>query len=189
MAFLHGVKLENNNHPPGVFQVMTGNMLPGSASIGAWVNYGLGTENQDLPGFIVLADGPPAVGGAGVWASGFLPAAYQGTLVSNLNDPIANLKNMRFTQPMQRKQLDLGFLDAPGTQRQEVLSRLSVVDTAYSNPRLFWGRWSDSKWGYWWFVAAQTGGAGDAKRVWHVHNLLVSFDENGAVRQVDQEYK
>jgi len=86
-------------------------------------------------------------------------------------------------ETLQRKQLDLGFLDAPGTQRQEVLSRLSVVDTAYSNPRLFWGRWSDSKWGYWWFVAAQTGGAGDAKRVWHVHNLLVSFDENGAVRK------
>lgn len=86
-------------------------------------------------------------------------------------------------ESLQRKQLDLAFLDAPGTQRQEVLSRLSEVDTAYSNPRLFWGRWSQSKWGYWWFVAAQTGGAGDAKRVWHVHNLLVSFDENGAVRK------
>ena len=86
-------------------------------------------------------------------------------------------------ETLQRKQLDLSFLDAPGTQRQEVLSRLNMVDTAYSNPRLFWGRWSDSKWGYWWFVAAQTGGAGDAKRVWHVHNLLVSFDEDGAVRK------
>ena len=86
-------------------------------------------------------------------------------------------------ETLQRKQLDLAFLDAPGTQRQEVLSRLSMVDTAYSNPQLFWGRWSESKWGYWWFVAAQTGGAGDAKRVWHVHNLLVSFDENGAVRK------
>jgi hypothetical protein len=86
-------------------------------------------------------------------------------------------------ETLQRKQLDLGFLDAPGTQRQEVLSRLNMVDTAYSNPRLFWGRWSDSKWGYWWFVASQSGSAGDAKRVWHVHNLLVSFDENGAVRK------
>ena len=81
---------------------------------------------------------------------------------------------------LQVKQLDLAFLDASGTQRQEVLSRLSSVDTSYANPRLFWGRWSDSKWGYWWFMAGGTSAAGDAKRIWHVHNLLVSFDENGA---------
>jgi hypothetical protein len=86
-------------------------------------------------------------------------------------------------ETLQNKQLDLAFLDTPGTQRQEVLSRLSMVDTAYANPQLFWGRWRESKWGYWWFVASQGGGAGDAKRVWHVHNLLVSFDENGAVRK------
>lgn len=84
-------------------------------------------------------------------------------------------------EKLQIKQPDLGFLDAPGTQREDVVSRLRMVDTAYSNPRLFWGRWSESKWGYWWFVAAQTGAAGDARRVWHVHNLLVSFDENGTV--------
>jgi hypothetical protein len=108
MAFLHGVKLENNNHPPGVYQVMTGNMLPGSASIGAWVNYGLGTENQDLPGFIVLADGPPAVGGAGVWASGFLPAAYQGTLFRTSATPIVDLKPQAdMTLERQREELDL----------------------------------------------------------------------------------
>jgi len=84
-------------------------------------------------------------------------------------------------QNLQTKTLDLAFLDSPGIQRQEVLSRLSMVDTSYSNPRLFWGRWSQSKWGYWWFVAAQGGGAGDAKRVWNVRNLLVVFDENGMV--------
>lgn len=84
---------------------------------------------------------------------------------------------------LQVKRLDLAFLDAPGTQRQEVLSRLSSVDTSYANPRLFWGRWSDSKWGYWWFIASNNDAAGDAKRIWHVHNLLVSFDENGAVRK------
>ena len=81
------------------------------------------------------------------------------------------------------KQLDLAFLDAGGTQREEVVRRLSAVDTAYSNPRLFWGRWSDSKWGYWWLIAGGNSAAGDAKRVWHVHNLLVSFDENGVVQK------
>jgi hypothetical protein len=84
---------------------------------------------------------------------------------------------------LQTKKLDLAFLDAPGTQRQEVAERLSMVDTAYANPRLFWGRWSDSKWGYWWFVAGNNYADGDAKRVWHIHNLLVSFDENGVVRK------
>jgi len=84
---------------------------------------------------------------------------------------------------LQTKQLDLAFLDAPGTQREEVVSRLSTVDTAYANPRLFWGRWSESKWGYWWFVASTNDARGDAKRVWHTHNLLVAFDENGTVRK------
>ena len=86
-------------------------------------------------------------------------------------------------EALQTKQLDLSFLDAPGTQREEVVRRLGSVDTGYSNPRLFWARWSESKWGYWWFVASYTDAAGDAKRIWHVHNLLVSFDENGIVRK------
>ncbi len=86
-------------------------------------------------------------------------------------------------ESLQTKHLDLAFLDAPGTQREEVVRRLSSVDTAYFNPRLFWGRWSDSKWGYWWVIAGGYSAAGDAKRVWHVHNLLVSFDENGIVRK------
>jgi len=56
VAFLHGVKVDNNNHGPAVYHSLTGNMFPGSASIGAWLTYGLGTENQDLPGFIVMGD-------------------------------------------------------------------------------------------------------------------------------------
>ena len=81
------------------------------------------------------------------------------------------------------KQLDLRFLDEGGARREEVLQRLSPIDTGYANPRLFWGRWSDSKWGYWWVVAGGYSAAGDAKRVWHVHNLLVNFDENGVVKE------
>src|SRR5216683_5389243 len=84
---------------------------------------------------------------------------------------------------LQNNKLDLAFLDAPGTQREEVVSRLSSVDTSYSNPRLFWGRWSESKWGYWWFIAGNYSAEGDAKCIWHIHNLLVSFDEDGIVRK------
>ena len=83
---------------------------------------------------------------------------------------------------LQKSDLDLSFLQAGTARREDVLSKLHSIDTAYSNPRLFWGRWSDSKWGYWWFVASQTYAAGDAKRVWHVHNLLVTFDQNGVVQ-------
>jgi hypothetical protein len=86
-------------------------------------------------------------------------------------------------EALQTKHLDLAFLDAPGTQRAEVVSRLSSVDTSYSNPRLFWGRWSESKWGYWWFIAGGNTAAGDARRIWRIHNLLVSFDEDGNVRK------
>jgi len=86
-------------------------------------------------------------------------------------------------ESLDRKKLDLEFLGAPDTRRDQVVERLGSIDTAYQNPRLFWGRWSDSKWGYWWFVAGGNSAAGDAKRVWHVHNLLVSFDENGTVRK------
>lgn len=86
-------------------------------------------------------------------------------------------------EPLQKNQLDLAFLDAPGTQREEVVSRLSSIDTSYSNPHLFWGRWSESKWGYWWVIAGGYSAAGDAKRIWHIHNVLVSFDENGTVRR------
>ena len=56
LAFIHGVKVDNNNHGPAVYHTLTGNMFPGSASIGAWITYGLGTENKDLPGFIVMGD-------------------------------------------------------------------------------------------------------------------------------------
>ncbi len=108
LAFLYGVRLENSNHPPGVFQVMTGNMLPGSASMGAWISYGLGTENQDLPGYLVLADGPPAVGGAAIWGSGYLPAVYQGTLFRTTSTPIIDLKpRPGMTLSQQRQELDM----------------------------------------------------------------------------------
>src|SRR5262249_48445609 len=108
IAFVHGIKLENNNHPPGVYQLVSGNMLPGSPSMGAWITYGLGAENQNLPGFIVLAEGPPAVGGAATWGSGYLPAVYQGTLFRTTSTPIIDLKPRRgITPQQQRKELEL----------------------------------------------------------------------------------
>ncbi|HTM49908.1 MAG TPA: DUF1501 domain-containing protein [Bryobacteraceae bacterium] len=109
MAFIHGVKVDNNNHGPAVYHTLTGNMFPGSASVGAWVTYGLGSENQSLPGFIVLGDkrGAP-IGGSSVWGNGFLPAAYQGTIFRSGETPIVDLKpRPEMTVDRQRGELDL----------------------------------------------------------------------------------
>lgn len=109
MAFLHGVKVDNNNHGPAVYHTLTGTQFPGAASVGAWVTYGLGSENRDLPGFIVMGDRRGAtIGGAGVWGNGFLPAAYQGTLFRNGATPIVDLnRRASATEQDQRGELDL----------------------------------------------------------------------------------
>lgn len=109
LAFIHGIKVDNNNHGPAVYHTLTGNQFPGSASVGAWATYGLGSENQDLPGFVVLGDRRGAtIGGAGVWGNGFLPAAYQGTLFRNGATPIVDLnRNAGMTESAQRNELDL----------------------------------------------------------------------------------
>lgn len=109
LAFIHGIKVDNNNHGPAVYHTLTGSQFPGSASIGAWATYGLGSENQDLPGFIVLGDRRGAtIGGANVWGNGFLPAAYQGTLFRNGDTPIVDLNRRQgITRTEQRSELDL----------------------------------------------------------------------------------
>jgi hypothetical protein len=84
---------------------------------------------------------------------------------------------------IQKNEIDLSFLHVGATQREEVKNQLASINTSYSNPRLFWGRWSESRWGYWWVVGMPCNNcmAGDAHRKWHIQNLLVTFDENGFV--------
>jgi len=79
---------------------------------------------------------------------------------------------------IQKNEIDLTFLRAGTTRREEVVNTLSRIDTGYSNSRMFWGRWNESNSGYW--VIGPFGG--DAERNWHVRNLLVSFDENGVMQ-------
>jgi hypothetical protein len=82
---------------------------------------------------------------------------------------------------IEKKEIDLSFLQVGVTHREEVASKLAAIDTSYSNPRLFWGRWSESRWGYWWIIAGGGAAEGEAKRIWHVQNILVVFDEDGTV--------
>jgi len=92
-AMLRGVYGHSISHAPALFEVNTGMIRTGFPSLGSWVTYGLGSENQDLPGFVVMYDyrGGP-IGGAPNWGSGFLPGAFQGTPVRSRGTPILNLE-------------------------------------------------------------------------------------------------
>ncbi len=94
------------NHPGGCLLMNTGERVATRPSLGAWVTYGLGTENQNLPGFIAIGPGP-LIEGARQYGAAFLPAAYQGTFVSDLQNPIRNLKNPRVGPAQQRAELDV----------------------------------------------------------------------------------
>jgi hypothetical protein len=138
LAFIHGIKVDNNNHGPAVYHTLTGNQFPGSASIGAWVTYGLGSENQDLPGFVVLGDPRGAtIGGNGVWGNGFLPAAYQGTIFRNGSTPIVDLHRPdSLTAKQQREELDLlrwmnEKHSAARTNTSELDARIAAYELAF----------------------------------------------------------
>ena len=82
------------NHAGGVCQMNTGSVFGGRPSLGSWISYGLGTENQSLPGFVVIKDSNSmVVNGARCWGSGFIPAVHQGVLFGGGNEPISNLNN------------------------------------------------------------------------------------------------
>jgi hypothetical protein len=111
MAFLYGCHTETNNHSPALFQINTGFNRMGFPSVGAWVTYGLGTESQNLPAFVVMYDtlgrGLPK-GYAQNWGSGFLPGVFQGTALNAQGAPIDNLQRpSAVSRQSQRNQLDL----------------------------------------------------------------------------------
>lgn len=96
LAFIHSLYGESNNHSPALFMMNTGVPRMGSPSVGSWATYGLGSENENLPGFVVMSDpkgrGLPK-GHSLNWTSGFLPGAYQGTWLKPAGDPIDNLRS------------------------------------------------------------------------------------------------
>jgi hypothetical protein len=98
------------NHEPSLFMMNCGNRVPGRPSMGSWLTYGLGSVNQNLPGFVVLCPGYPIVGPQ-LWTSAFLPAIHQGTYIPNSEKTpdklIRYIKNTTTTQVEQRRQLDL----------------------------------------------------------------------------------
>lgn len=103
---LHG---DSVNHPQSVYQMNTGSILMGHPSVGSWIAYGLGSENADMPAFVVLPDpGGGVKGGPPAWGSGYLPATFQGTTMRPGQTPILNLKPPAgISARQQRATLDL----------------------------------------------------------------------------------
>lgn len=92
VCWLRGMKTDVFNHGPAKLFMNTGFQVPGRPSLGSWVTYGIGSESENLPGFVVLQSGPrgPRAGNA-LWSSGFLPSSYQGVPFRGKGDPIVNL--------------------------------------------------------------------------------------------------
>jgi hypothetical protein len=108
ICFYRGLKAESVNHPTALYHLNTGNQFGGDPAVGAWVAYGLGTENQNLPAFVVLPDVAYPQGGAANWSNGFLPAHYQGTPLRPEGTPILDMTPPPgMTPERQRENLDL----------------------------------------------------------------------------------
>jgi hypothetical protein len=126
LCVLRSMVADDVNHPGGCLQMNTGERVASRPSLGAWVTYGLGTENQSLPGFLAIGPGP-LIEGARQYGASFLPAAYQGTFVSDLQNPIRNLKNDGVNPDRQRQELDaLRRLNDLHRQERAEDSRLSA---------------------------------------------------------------
>src|SRR5207244_10091307 len=108
LAVIRSCWADGLNHVGSVCQMNTGSILAGRPSLGSWVLYGLGTENQNLPGFVVLSDGSEPVGGARNWGTGFMPATYQGTQFRGGSSPVLHLNPPAGVDTrQQRNKLDL----------------------------------------------------------------------------------
>lgn len=108
MCFLHSMHLRQNNHAPASIELMCGTNRPGLPALGAWMTYGLGSQNQSLPSYVVLHDTRPR-GDDQIWSAGFLPKTYQAlALDARRKEAIDNLaRDARHTDAQQRAQLDL----------------------------------------------------------------------------------
>jgi hypothetical protein len=108
IAFLHSMTADSPIHGSAMIQMNTGKILSGSPALGSWLNYGLGTENENLPGFVVMLDhrGGP-ISGAKNWSSGYMPAHYEGTIFRSRGTPILDLARPAGTaEAGQRRMLD-----------------------------------------------------------------------------------
>jgi Protein of unknown function (DUF1501) len=137
VCWMHGVKTEVFNHGPAKLFMNTGSPQPGRPGMGAWVTYGLGSEANDLPGFVVLQSGPRGPrAGSSLWSSGFLPTTHQGVPFRSGPEPILNLTSPKgMTRDRERRFVDVVSelnqmrLDRVGDA--EIATRIAAYEMAY----------------------------------------------------------
>lgn len=138
IAFIHSMTAESPIHGSALLNMNCGSLISGKPSMGSWVNYGLGSPNDNLPGYVVMLDksGGP-ISGAKNWTSGYMPASYQGTVFRSHGDPILNLKNANgMSASEQRTLLDsLNHLNDGHLQSRfdntNLAARISSYELAY----------------------------------------------------------
>lgn len=137
VCWLHGMTTDVFNHGPAKLFVNTGSPQPGRPAMGSWVTYGLGSEADDLPGFVVLQSGPRGPrAGSSLWSSGFLPTTFQGVPFRSGPEPILNLTSPAgLTRQRERR-----FVDAVGALNRrrlehvgdpEIATRIAAYEMAY----------------------------------------------------------
>ncbi|HSH17364.1 MAG TPA: DUF1501 domain-containing protein [Verrucomicrobiae bacterium] len=138
LAVIRSCWSQGINHSAGVCQMNTGSILGGRPSLGSWVSYGLGTENTDLPAFVVLQDNQSSVvNGPRNWGAGFMPAVYQGTRLQGGSEPIPNLNTPDAYTPEQQE-ARLNFINSLNSNyaarfpdQTELAARLTSYELAY----------------------------------------------------------
>ena len=136
IALIRSMHTDQFNHHPGQLMMQCGSAMFGRPTMGAWLNYGLGSESQNLPGYVVLTAGRGTSGGASLWSSGFLSSTYAGVLFRNQGDPVLNLSNPPgITAEMQHYGLDaltdLNRLRHKQVGDPEIASRISAYELAF----------------------------------------------------------
>ena len=136
IAIVRSVHTDLFNHSPAQLFVNTGSGIPGRPSMGAWLSYGIGSEADDLPAFVVLKSGGSLSGGASMWSAGFLPSSHQGVPFRSQGDPILHVSNPKgYDMRAQRESLDLirhmnqSRLDTVGDP--EIATRINAYEMAY----------------------------------------------------------
>jgi hypothetical protein len=137
VTVVRSMNTDQFNHAPAELFVHTGNMRAGSASIGSWATYGLGSENSDLPGFVVLlSGGTDPTGGKSLWSSGFLPSVYQGVQCRTSGEPILFSSNPEgMSRESRRRTLDalakLNEIESRDFGDPETVTRIAQYELAY----------------------------------------------------------
>jgi hypothetical protein len=128
IAMIHSCVADGLNHSGGVCQMNTGAVLAGRPSLGAWTTYGLGTENTNLPAFVVMTDSAASpFNGARNWGAGFMPAVYQGTRLQQGDEPFANLRTPSSVGE-QRQREKLAFLNQLNRRHADQRPDLTDLD-------------------------------------------------------------